>query len=294
MRMVLQNSKPLLKGSLLFLLTVSALLLQGTWMPIEAQTGGLSISPRRVVFEERKRSVDITLINNSAAATTYRVFFKNMRMNENGLYEKVEKAGPDDKFADQLIRYTPRVVTVPAKNSQTVRLMVRKPHDLAEGEYRSHLVFQAQPPSDTGTSIESLKMKEGELQVRFIPILSLSIPILVRHGKLSSTVTMSDLKLQPGVKVDDPPNLSLAFHRKGNRSSYGDLKVTFKPQDGSAVEVGLIRGIAIFTPREDRTLAIPLTLPEGISLKDGNLHAVYLARPEDGGEALAEADLSIP
>ena len=51
------------------------------------------------------------------------------------------EAAPGEHFADGMLSWSPRQITLQPGTAQVVRLMVRKPEGLAEGEYRSHLDF---------------------------------------------------------------------------------------------------------------------------------------------------------
>lgn len=263
--------------------------------PVFAQGGGVSVSPQRIVFEGRDRTAEVALINKSAKPVKYRIFFKNMRMKEIGGYEVITEPGPGDQFADKLIRYSPREITVPANSAQTVRLMLRKPRNLKEGEYRSHLAFQALPPPDAGSDIEKEALGEGQLSVRFIAMVSVSIPVIVRHGdNLSAQVAIGKMTLEPSESEEAPPQLAVQLTRQGNRSEFGDLTVTYQPASGEKVEVGLARGISIYVPNSSRTMKVPLKLPDGVQLKGGTLHTVYSARQDKGGGTLAKAELAVP
>ncbi len=256
--------------------------------------GGLAVTPTRIVFEARTRSAEAIVTNRGTAPATYRISFKNMRMLENGSYEDIEDEEAGERFADKMIRYSPRQVVLQPGTAQTVRLLVRKPRDLAPGEYRSHLLFQVIPPPSAGTDIEVLNLKEGEIRVQVQVIYGISIPVIVRHGDLSATVTLSDLALNSSENPGIPPVLSLRFNRRGDRSVYGDVVVTFKPDGGEDTEVGVVRGVAVFTPNLTRTLRISLRLPNGVTLRGGRLHVVYREQPDEGGAVLAEADIPVP
>jgi hypothetical protein len=257
--------------------------------------GGLSVSPTRIVLEGRQRSDDILLTNHSSDIVTYRISFKNMRMNEDGTYEDIESAEYGEAFADKLIRFSPRQVTLAPRSSQTVRLLLRKPADLPPGEYRSHMLFQAIPPADVGTDIEILEQGESDLQVKITTVFAITIPVIVIHGNFSATVEFSDVSLHQPDTTGKPPALSLQLKRSGNRSAYGDITVTFVPEEsGSDRIVGLVRGIAVFYPYPSRTVNLPLTIPEDVTLKNGDLLITYRATPEDGGAILSDATLRIP
>ncbi len=262
----------------------------------ELHAQGLVVSPHRVVFEGRTRSAQVFLINSGTRPATYRISFKNMRMLEDGSYEDIEVPRPGERFADEMIRYAPRQVVLEPDNRQIVRLLVRKPRDLAPGEYRSHLSLLALPAEESGTDIEAAVLKPGEARVQIAVLLAVTIPVIVRHGDLSATVTLSNLALKSPESPGGPPVLSLRFNRHGDRSVYGDIVVTFKPDAGEDTEVGVVRGVAVFTPNLTRILQITLRLPNEVTLRGGRLHVAYRERLDEGGAVLvlAEADIPVP
>ncbi len=280
---------------LTFVLLTSLMCVVGSYSLSTAQElGGLSVTPTRIVFEGRHRSAEVNLVNTTSTPATYRISFKNMRMLENGSYEDIDEPGAYELFADEMIRYSPRQVTLEPDVAQTIRLLLRKPGDLSPGEYRSHLMFQALPPETAGEDIEQLDLEEGEIRVQITTIFAITIPVIIRHGKLSATVTVSDLALIPSEKPDEPPALFLRLNRIGDRSVSGEVRVTFvSDKGGDELEVGLIRGLAVLAPYPTRTVKLTLRAPEGVVLEGGRLHVIYRARPEEGGAVLAEAELSL-
>jgi P pilus assembly chaperone PapD len=275
---------------LLFILAL--VLVEGSWKPAYGQFG---ISPQRVVFEGRSRRAEVTLINSSPKPVIFRISFKNMR-SEGGKLEEVKETRPDDKFADKYIRYSPRQIRIPAGTSQKVRLMARKSRDLEPGEYLSRLFFEALPPPDTGADIEQVETPDGELKIRMITRFSISIPVILRHGDLSATASLSELNLQPGATPKLPENLSLNINRQGNRSVFGDITVTFKPKSGDELEVGIGRGLSVYAMQTSRNYKIPLRPPEGVELKSGRLHVVYKESSINNKNpaVLAEGEITVP
>ncbi len=267
------------------------------WPIFSANGQGLasiSVSPKRIVVEGRARTAEVLLLNRGTVDTTYRIFFTNMRMNENGGYEEITEPKPGELFADGLIRYSPRQVTLPAQGSQSVRLLVRKPRDLPAGEYRSHLVFRSLPPANLGENVEALDLDPGEIKVRMVATFAVSIPIIVRHGDLSASVELSGLKLDRTGKPGAAPILGLHLDRVGDRSVYGDVVVTHVAGDGVETEVGRTLGIAVYTPNQSRTLRLQLSPPDGLEMNQGMLRVVFRENPQEGGEELAEAELALP
>lgn len=252
--------------------------------------GDLLVAPTRLVFEARSRSAEVTLINIGTQTATYRISFVQMRMAETGALQEVAGAGPDERFADHMIRFSPRQVTLAPHVAQTVRLQVRKPADLAAGEYRSHLLFRAVPPAATA---EASSEPSPGIQIALTQIYGVTIPVIVRHGETAAQVSLSNLSLGPPSRPDETAVLHLAMNRSGDRSVYGNLAVTFTPTGGPAVVVGLMNGVAVYDPNPLRLAAIPLRPPLNVKLGAGNLHVRY-ANPESPTHPFAEAYLAIP
>jgi hypothetical protein len=254
------------------------------------------VAPTRVVLEGRTRSAEITLVNIGREPATYRVTLLHLAMTEAGELKEIEKAEPGAPFADDLVRFSPRQVTLAPNASQIVRLQLRLPADLPAAEYRSHLLFRAIPDENVapGRRIESrAETKPGELSVQLIPIYGVSIPLIVRHGSTAATAGLADLALEPAAG-NEGPTLRCRVTRAGSESVYGNVSVTFRPAQGGAPRVvGTMNGIAVYPPLAARSVRIPLQPPPGLSLSGGRLEAV-LSRPEENGERLAEASVAVP
>jgi len=252
----------------------------------------LMVFPTRIVFEKNVRAAQLELINNGTETATYRISVVNRRMNEYGQFTPVDAPLPGELFSDQLLRYSPRQVILAPGAGQTVRISLRKPADLAAGEYRSHLQFDRVPDAGAA-SIEAAPAKPGELGVQLRTLIGVSIPLIVRHGETAATVVLSGLELlRPA--AGQPPMLAAVIQRSGNRSVYGDLGATFTPQGGAAQEVGKAGGVAVYTPNPLRRVKLELRPPPGLALARGTLRLSFRERPEAGGKLLAEAAVELP
>lgn len=270
-----------------------------TSTPVPAGAGGagdLLVAPTRVVLEGRTRSAEITLVNIGRAAATYRVTLLHLAMTEAGELKEIEKPEPGAPFADDLVRFSPRQVTLAPNASQIVRLQLRLPADLGAGEYRSHLLFRAIPNEDVAPErrIENkAETKPGELSVQLIPIYGVSIPLIVRHGASSATAGLTDLAFEPAAGTEGPA-LRCRLTRAGNQSVYGNISVTFRPGQGGAPRVvGAMNGVAVYPPLAARSVRIPLQAPPGVSLSGGRLEVAF-SKPEEKGERLADASVAVP
>ena len=105
-------------------------------------TAALLVTPSRVVFEDRTRTAQVTLVNKGSETATYRISFIRQNMTEDGKFVPAEK-DESGLYSDTMVRYSPRQITLSPGQSQVVRLMLRKPKNLPDGEYRSHMLLCA-------------------------------------------------------------------------------------------------------------------------------------------------------
>lgn len=262
--------------------------------PASAQgVGDLMVTPTRIVLEGRERTAEVTLLNQGTERATYRITFRRMRMTETGKLEEITDTAPEGMYADEFVRYSPRQVDLQPGESQVVRLLVRKPPDLRPGEYRSHLLFRAVPPEDAGADIEQLQGEGDGISIRLIPVFGISIPVIVRHGALEAAANVTDIVVHPASSPGESPMLDAIIERMGDESLYGDLQVEFMRDSGGKVEVGQLRGVAVYTPLGYRLVQMKLSPPEGVQLRGGHLRVAYHAS-DDSETVLAEAEVYIP
>jgi P pilus assembly chaperone PapD len=268
--------RPILLAGLLFLT-------QSAWAE-------LMLHPTRLVFDKNQRAAQIELINNGSTPATYRISLVNRRMTEGGQFEVVDTPAPGEQFADPMLRYSPRQITLQPGSAQTVRVMLRKPAELADGEYRSHLQFELLPEAEGATSIES-QAGGKDIGVVLNTLVGASVPVIVRHGATNAAVRLSGLAL---AREGKQPVLGLQFDREGSSSVYGDLAISFTPRGGKPQQLALVGGIAVYTPNRIRKAAVPLQVPGGTALAHGTIEVSYRDRPEAGGKVLAQASLDLP
>ena len=286
------NSCSMSKVYLIVALLLAAI---STLLPPNAKAAGqLMVSPTRIVFEGNERTKQVNLVNNGSETGRFRISFVRRKMTEDGKFAEVAENEPG-MYSDDIVRFSPRQVTLQPGQSQIVRLMLRKKRGMSDGEYRSHMLFQSLP-DPAATDINQLSDKsENTLSVQLIPVVGITIPVIVRQGELNSTVSLSDFKLEQENTVKAQNSLSLKLNREGNSSAYGDFRVYFIPKDGEPVVVGQINGVAVYTPLASRTVEIKLQTPSGLNISNGELHITYLEPGKDEATGLlAESRLSVP
>ncbi len=254
----------------------------------------LMLFPTRIVFDKNQRAAQVELINRGRMPETYRISLVNRRMTEDGEIKSADSAEAGEQFADAMLRFSPRQVTIAPGSSQTVRMLLRKPADLATGEYRSHLQFDRVADATPDDSVEAAADgSAGKVGVVITALVGASIPVIVRQGDTEAHVQLTQLALQPA-GADAGPLLAFEIRRDGNRSVYGDLAVTFTPRGGAPVDVAKAGGVAVYVPNPLRRARLPLQLPPGATLAGGTLRLLYRERADSGGKTIAEATLVVP
>lgn len=239
----------------------------------KGSAGDLMIMPTRVILEGRTRSAEVVLRNTGTEACVYRVSFQEMQMNADGEVEAVPKV-EGHLVASDLVRFTPKQVEIPPGKTQTVRIQLRKPEGLADGEYRSHMVFQGLPPVEAPRSLlQPEESKNVSFEIK--TIVALSIPIIVRHGETSVSVELSALTYQPAVKPDEPPAMDLVLGRKGNRSVHGEFKVDWMPASGKVKNLLPVLGSVTYANLDSRRIHLVLPDAKGLQIRKGRLKVTY-------------------
>ncbi len=246
--------------------------------PAQAQ-GDLLVAPTRVVINNGG-SAEVVLSNIGTQPATYRISAELRRMSEDGDFTEVSEAeaNPAEKAALAMITFAPRRITLLPGQPQSVRIAVRPPEGLTDGEYRVHLNFRAIPPA--------LKPEEAAaapatgLSIKLIPVYGITIPVFLRRGRLEGGATLANPHL---VKSEAGAYLELDMNRTGQRSVYGEL--VGKSSRGDVLFN--LRGIAIYPEVTHRKVQIPVPAETLAKLK-GPVKVEYRELPENGGALLAE------
>jgi len=221
----------------------------------------LSINPHRLILEESDRSATVTLLNRGADLETYRIYWVYRRMTD-GL--GVEDAASADEVgvadAAAIIRYAPRQVTLLPGQSQTVRLLVRRPADLAEGEYRAHLMFRREPNLVTNHTTGG-----NELSLSVHVAYGITIPVIVRHGNAALTTAEMQGELDPSGAT-----LRVSLLRRGTHSLYGHLQA-LHIVDGVATILATVPNLAIYSEIDSATRNMNLDWPNGEPRRRGEI-----------------------
>ena len=130
--------------------------------------GNLLIMPKRVVFEGVKRSEELSLANIGHDTATYIISVMQIRMKDDGSFEKINQPDSGENFADKNFRFFPRTVTLAPNEVQAVKVQLIRSSELATGEYRSHLYFRA--IRNTEPLGEKELQNDSGISVKLVPV----------------------------------------------------------------------------------------------------------------------------
>lgn len=252
--------------------------------------GNLLISPHRVIFEGQKKLMGVTLANTGQDSAKYSISFVHYRMTDDGSYEEITDPDPGQNFADDNIRFFPRTVMLGPNESQTIRLQLIKLDQMKPGEYRSHLYFRS-IPNQSALGEENKIKDTTSINIKIVPIFGISIPIIVKVGESTTTLNITDPKIDTTSK--EGTKLLFTIHRTGNMSSYGDILITHISPNGKETKIGSSVGVAIYTPTILQNFKVNLAFTTPLDLKKGKIHILYSTHSESRPEKLAESILEL-
>ncbi|WP_204144943.1 molecular chaperone [Marinomonas ostreistagni] len=242
----------------------------------------LLISPVRVVLDERDRSASVTLINSGQETRSYRVSWsKKIALPQGGYRDLTPEEDAQYAGLERMVRISPKQVTLAPKQRQTIKLLVRNPGNLAEGEYRSHLTFTALPAQE--------RQQNAPAAFNINVLMNYTMPVLYRKGTVRVAPSIENLSLvtkqelgKTFIKVD--------LAHQDRYSTSGRLIAYWTPEGGEQRQVALINGYNFYP--ELRTAQVHLAWPD-FALEPGLLEVRYEGQNEFRNYLLARQQLLI-
>jgi len=252
--------------------------------------GNLLITPVRVIFEGQKKIQELNLANTGQDSAKYLVSFMELRMNEDGTFDKINTPDSGQHFASNNLRYFPRTVILAPGEAQLVKIQLTKASQLTPGEYRSHIYFRA-VPNDKPLGEKSPVPDSSGISVKLVPVFGITIPVIIRVGTSDTKVSIQDLSLDYSV----PYRLNMTFNRTGNFSVYGDLTINHISSQGKITPVGNVNGLAVYTPNALRHFHLDLdSTKKNIDYHKGKLQVIFTTKTGTTTTTeLAQAELQL-
>lgn len=240
--------------------------------------------PIRVSFGPRDRTQSVTIMNNSDTTNTYRLEWKYLMLKEGtGMTELPQAQWPKSPRISDMIRIAPRQIVIPAKSKQVIRLSLRRPANLPDGEYRAYLSVVQLADQSAIPDAANTKGTGIYLGVN----ITLNIPVIVKQGKGAAHGKLGNVQfLAASPHTGNKPALAIDILRQpGEFSPYGRLSVIWQKPDGQSEVVGFVENAYIYPEIERRQYAIPLKVD---SLRGGSLRITWQGIKEYEGQMFDE------
>lgn len=246
---------------------------------------GLLVSPTSLTLNDRERSTSLVLINTGDKTTTYRLGWQEKSALETGGYHNLtDEEAKSFPTASGMIRFSPKQVTLKPDERQIIRIAVRRPKGLEDGEYRSHLLLKALPP----------KIPESDnvngINIKLNVVMSYSLPVIVRQGEIEASVTLNSLALEKQTKFPRAI-ITAQLNHSGRNSVTGNMVAYWLPYQGAPEQiVARVNGYTIYP--ELKQHKITLTWPD-YTPSQGRLRFAFEGVKEFNGVLLAETSIPV-
>lgn len=243
-------------------------------LAIHAANVMLMLNPVRVLFVDRHRSVKLSVGNPNDVTVPYKVSLVTMRRGVDGKLYRPEKETEEELFVKKMIRFSPRRAIIAPKERQVLKLMVRKPADLPDGEYQTRV--QIIPLENQGKSEQEEQSQEGK-KFEIDMIVGVTIPVIIQHGDVHSKIEPISFVFQELSEVPSGLAASVKLKRIGNCSAFGDVVIYFSPDPSKSEikEIGRGRQVAIYVQEDMRNVVIPLENISKEELSSGSLRVEF-------------------
>ncbi len=245
----------------------------------------LQVFPTRLLIEEKKRIGQLSLRHTGTTPEKYKISAIYYKMKPDGGLELATKPEEPKDSAFKMIRFSPREVTLQPNLEQVLRIMVIRPADLPEGDYRAHILFE--PTTDD--SATDPNADPTKVSMKLSVKVAVAIPIIVKKGNLQPTVTLE----APSIMTDKEAKryFTVTMKKSGPGVTYGDFFVSFKDKDGNSKEIAIAKGVSMYV--DERKATYPLSIEPAVALNNGTLKVEYKSSEEDGGKLVHAVEATL-
>lgn len=246
----------------------------------------LQVFPTHISLSDKARTAQISIRHIGPKPANYRISVVYYRMNSDGGMVLDKNPRPEDKFAENYFKYSPRKVELQPNIEQVVRIILRKPSDLPEGDYRAHLHFEQEdpPPPAKGDA------KPGEFKMGLAARLAIAVPVIVHQKQPTVNAKLGELKLL--TLPDKKRGFTVEISNVGNGFVFGDLRAFQIVGNEKPVLIGEVNAISSYIPK--RTATYPFSEQDSFKPNLGGILRLELRKSlEEGGEVMATTDVPI-
>lgn len=219
---------------------------------VKSSAANILITPTRVVFEGRNRYADVTLVNNGKETMRYEMEWVYHKMQpDTGYYAVVEDLGDEFDLSKHVV-FSPRRVELVPGAKQKIRLALRRPAEIPDGDYHVHLKFKSLPVDD---GLEKDPVVGAQVKIN----VSYTIPVILRAGEPDVSALIGRIEL---VRNQNTGLLDVKVPvKRPENSPYAVLGYIWVYHvDGSGNEelVGELSNAHIFPEIDGRVFDVPL------------------------------------
>lgn len=178
------------------------------------QVSALGLSTYRIYLDNQHNQQNFIVYNRDDFAVNCRIDKRHFVYDEIGSFSEHTGDEIPTIAADKFMRYSPRTFRLEPGNTQSVSFKMRRKSKQVAKEYRTYISVDCD--AEAGGKNQNLKGN-----VHLSPKLRHNIPVVVRTGKL-------DAKLYFDQVVIHKNQVSFAFNKNGNRSTYGEFVLVNK------------------------------------------------------------------
>jgi len=246
----------------------------------QSALASLLITPFRIVLNDNERTATVTIINNGTETNSYRIEAIDKYQTPDGKYHAVENAQQSQaqNFMKDWVYVRPRQVTLAPGQKQQVRLSIRRPIGIANGEYRTHLSFSELPKG------KRFDPNPQGAKFQLFMLTTFTIPVQYRQGFVAPQVSISTpiVTQKEGQDV-----LALRLQTDGKFAAFGSLKIY--SNDGDVIKE--LSNVAVYPENKIRDILMPIELEK---FRNKPLLLQYQGHKLSGVRLYNEIGFSIP
>lgn len=227
----------------------------------------LLIHPTRVNLTSNDRTFVMTVGNTANVKATYELSWAEKRALPQGGYESLN--GEVDKPATALsdmVRFSPRRVTLEPGERQSVKLLLRRARGLSEGEFRSHLQFKAVPNAS-----QAVNKPAASTALKVNVVLNFAIPVVLQVGDYDANISVNSAAIAIN---NESGVVATTLLRNGKHSTWGDIEVYWRPEGGKESLLAKSGGVNVWAEINTLTQELPL-IQRNFKPSDGELRIIY-------------------
>ena len=266
---------------------LSALTVFLSALPVPSARADIMLMPVRVLFDEHNRMANIMVLNTGDTTATFRLgWLYQMQVEGVGTYKTLDTAPNPALDPGKWIVFSPRQVTLPPGERQRVRLSLRRPADMPDGEYHVHLELKRLDGRDP---LSPKGLKERQAKAGMSINIGFGIPVIIRQGQNDADASLGTPRFV-AASGNNPAAITLTITRSGKFGTMGNLRVFWTPAGGNERFVGVVNNFNIFSEITRREAYVTLSVNQ---IPNGTIRVVYEGDGPDKGKTFDEKSFPV-